>query len=221
MEYVVEHSPSFSVLKVKLSPGESVTVEPGSYLLHKGEVDVSTTTGGIMGGLARALLGGESLFLNTFRARTPSEVWIAPHVPGDIVAVSLEGRAIYIQDTCYLAHTGDVKLSVGWRGFKGLVAQGELFWLKAEGRGVVFLNAYGAVDEIRLQAGEKITIDNGHFVALDDTTRWNVRVLGGLKTLFLGGEGVVIDVTGPGRVWVQSRSLPPFAYLISKFIGRK
>ncbi|MEM4426955.1 MAG: TIGR00266 family protein [Acidilobaceae archaeon] len=221
MEYVVEHSPSFSILKVRLEPRESITVEPGSYILHKGDVEVSTTSGGVLSGIARALFGGETFFLNTFRARSPSEVWIAPHVPGDIVAVNMSGGSIYIQDYCYLAHTGDIKLSVGWRGFKGLVAQGELVWLKAEGTGTVFLNSYGAIEELKLGFGESVTVDNGHFVALDGSIKWNVKLLGGLKTAFFGGEGVVVEVSGPGRVWIQSRSLPPLAHLLSKFMGRQ
>jgi uncharacterized protein (TIGR00266 family) len=220
LRYVIEGRPAYSILKVWLEPGESITVEPGSYMLHRGEVEVSTETGGIGGAIARRLFGGESVFLNTFRARgRGAEVWVAPGTPGDIGVLELNG-SLYIQDTSYLAHVGDVKLTVGWRGLKGLIAEGELVWLKAEGRGLVFVNAYGGLELLELGLGEKVTIDNMHFVAMDSTVKWDVRRLGGLKTLAFGGEGLVIEVTGPGRVFVQTRVLPPLAQLLSKFMPR-
>lgn len=221
MRYVVEGRPAYSILKVQLEPGESITVEPGSYMLHFGEVEVKTSTGGLLGAIARRIAGGESFFLNTFTARSRAEIWIAPGTPGDIVAIELRGGELLIQDTSYLAHYGDVKLGVGWRGLKGLIVEGELVWLKASGFGIVFVNSYGGIESIELKQGEKATIDNMHFVAMDATVKWNVRKLGGLKTLFLGGEGVVIDVEGPGRVWVQTRILPPLAQLLARFLPIK
>lgn len=218
MEYTIEGRPSYSILKVKLKPGESVTVEPGSYMLHKGEVEVRTGTGGVLRALARAVGGGESIFLNTFVAKSEAEIWVAPGTPGDIAAIELKGGEIYIQDGSYLAHVGDVSIGVGWRGLKGLITEGELVWLKASGTGVVFVNSYGAIEELRLAPGERVTVDNMHFVAMDSTTKWNIRRLGGLKTLAFGGEGLVIEIEGPGRLWVQTRILPPLAQLIAKFL---
>ncbi len=219
VETIIEHRPSFSVLKARLSPGETISVEAGSYMLHKGELEIQTKTGGLLKGLARSLLGGESLFINTFIARSSAEIWIAPSVMGDIVEVDLNGT-LYIQDTSYLAHTGDVSISVGWRGLKGLLAEGELVWLKAEGRGKVFINSYGAIELIELKPGEKMTIDNMHFVAMDGSVEWKTRKFGGLKSFIFGGEGIVMDVYGPGRVWVQSRNLPVFASILSKYLPK-
>ena len=217
MEYKIEYRPSFALLKVSLSPGETITVEAGSYMLHKGEVEIQTKTGGLLKGLARSLLGGESMFMNTFVARSPSEIWIAPSVMGDIIEVDLNGT-LYVQDMSYLAHTGDIDVTVGWRGLKGLFAEGELVWLKIEGRGKVFINSYGAIERIDLNPGEKITVDNMHFVAMDGTVSWRTRKFGGMKSFLFGGEGIVMDVEGPGRVWVQSRNLPIFARILRKYL---
>ena len=214
--YSIERGPAYSILKVWLEPGESITVESGSYVLNRGDVDVRTTTGGLIRGLLRAIAGGESLFLNVITARESSEVWIAPPVTGDIAAIDLDGE-IYIQDSSYLAHMGDVEVTVGWRGLSGLLAEGELVWVKARGRGVLFVNSFGAIEEVRLGPGEKVTVDNGHFVALEGG-RWRVRKFGGWKTFFLGGEGLVVDVEGPARLWIQTRNLPAFAGLLRRFI---
>jgi len=220
-DYRIEGSPAYSVLIVNLDPGESVVVEPGSYMMHKGEVEIKTSSGGLLRGIARSLFGGESFFMNTITAKSRAEVWISPSTPGDIAAVRLDGGSIIIQDGSYLAHIGSIEVSTAWRGLKGLLAEGELIWTKASGRGTVFINSYGAIRMIELGEGEKITVDNMHFVALDGSIRWRIRKWGGLKSAIFGGEGLVVEAIGPGRVWVQTRNLPLFARVIRRFLPSK
>ncbi len=222
MKWVVDNKPSYSILKVKLGPGESVTAEPGAMVFMSSGIEVKTSSGGIVKGLLRSLLGGESFFLNTFYARSSGEVWFAPTLPGDIGYVEIHrGRGLIIQDTSYLAHHGDIELSIAWRGFRGLLAEGELFWLKAEGEGGVWITSYGGIEEIELKPAERAIVDNFHFVAMEDGLKWSIRRFGGLKSFFFGGEGLVIEVEGPGRIYLQTRSLPPFIELIAKYIGRQ
>lgn len=219
MEWKIDFSPSYSLLKVKLLPGESITAEAGAMLLIKGEVDIKTHTGGGLGkALLRGLFGTESVFLNTYTARTESEIWFAPAVPGDITYIPLTGESYVVQDAAYLAHHGDVDIDIAWRGFKGLIAEGELIWLKLKGVGGVWVNAYGGINKIELSPGEKITIDNFHFVAMREDMNWRVRRFGGWKSFLFGGEGLVLEVEGPGIVYVQTRILPPFARLIRKYM---
>ncbi len=222
MKWEVEFKPSYSILKVYLEPGESVTAEPGAMVLYKGSIDIRTHTGGgLFKGLTRALLGGESVFLNTFTARGGrGEVWFAPSLPGDIVYYELKGEELIVQDTSYLAHHGDVDIGVAWRGFRGLLAEGELFWLKVKGYGGVWLSSYGGISRVDLGPGESMILDNFHFVAMTSGMNWRVRKFGGIKSFLFGGEGIVIEVTGPGTVYVQSRSLPPFVEFIRKFLKR-
>ena len=68
------------------------------------------------------------------------------------------------------------------------------------------MSAYGAIRSSRAGAGETITLDTGHVVAFDDTVQYTVRKAGSWKSTILGGEGLVTDFTGPGRVWLQTRS---------------
>lgn len=218
MEYLIEKAPEYAVLKVRLSPGERIVVEPGSYMMHRGDIEVETSTGGFLGAITRSILGGESIFLNSYRARGPTEIWIAPSIPGDIHAIKISGEEINIQDTSYLAHVGDVKLGVAFRGFRGLISEGEVFWLKAQGYGTVFVNSFGALEQIELAPGERVTVDNGHLVAIERGVRWNIRKLGGFKTFFLGGEGLVVELEGPGKAWVQTRTLFALAQALSKYI---
>jgi len=43
-------------------------------------------------------------------------------------------------------------------------------------------------------------------VAFEDTVQYSVRKAGSWKSTILGGEGLVTDFTGPGRVLLQTRS---------------
>jgi len=219
MRYSIEQRPAYSVLKVFLEPGESVTSEAGAMLLYRGDVEIQTHTGGgILKGLIRAALAGEPVFLNTYVARTPAEVWFAPPAPGDIAYVPLEGTSWIVQDTSYLAHHGSVNLSVAWRGLRGVLAEGELVWLKASGRGGMWICAYGGLEEVDVAPGERVTIDNFHFVAMPADVNWQVKKFGGWKSFLLGGEGLVFEVEGPAKVYVQTRILPPLAQMLKKYV---
>ena len=218
MRWEIEYGPAYSMLKVMLDPGEEVTAEAGALVMYRGDIEIKTHTGGLVKALLRRALAGESLFLNTFRAHSPAELWFAPPLPGDIMYLELRGDEYVIQDTSYLAHHGDVDLGVAWRGLRGLLAEGELVWFKASGYGGVWVNAYGGIKEIELKPGERMIIDNFHFVALSGETRWRIRKFGGWKSFFFGGEGLVVEVEGPGKVYIQTRILPAFARLLRRFL---
>ena len=58
-----------------------------------------------------------------------------------------------------------------------------------------------------LEAGQSYTVDTGFVVAFDESVQFDVHKAGGSwKTTILGGEGLVTRFTGPGRLWIQTRS---------------
>jgi len=218
VEYEIIQKPAYSLLKVSLRSGESVTAEAGAMVLFKGDLDIKTSTGGLTKALLRKLFGGETFFLNTYTAKEYAEIWFAPGVPGDISYIPLRGQSIIVQDSSYLAHHGDVDISVTWRGLRGLLAEGELIWLKLSGYGGVWVNSYGGMVEVDLSPGEKITIDNFHFVAMDGSVNWRIRKFGGWKSFFFGGEGFVVELEGPGKVLLQTRILMAFARALRRYL---
>lgn len=122
MMWKVDLKPAYSLLRINLEPGESVTSEAGAFVSGFGDFEIKTETKGFFKALARALAGGESIFLNTFIARGPAELWFAPSLPGDIEYIEIS-RDLIVQDTSYLASHGNVNISIAWRGFKGLLAE--------------------------------------------------------------------------------------------------
>jgi len=60
-------------------------------------------------------------------------------------------------------------------------------------------------------------VDTGHLVAFTEGMGFKVRAVGGLKSTLFSGEGLVVDLTGPGKVLIQTRSEDAFlAWLIPK-----
>ncbi|MCX8205121.1 MAG: TIGR00266 family protein [Candidatus Nezhaarchaeota archaeon] len=222
MRYEVVGRPSFSTLKVLLEPGEAVTAEAGALLAMEGDVSVETkTAGGVGKGLLRKVAVGETLFINTFRAGPRgATVWLAPSVPGDIHYYELRGDGLVVQDYSYLAHHGDVDYELKWRGLRGLLAEPKsgLVWLRVYGRGGVWLNSYGAIEARELSPGEEVVVDNAHLVAIQDATELSVIKFGGWKSFLFGGEGFVVKVRGPGKVLLQTRTLPALAEALSRFL---
>jgi len=223
LRYEVETSPAYSVLKVLLENGEGIVAEAGAMMAMKGNIEVQTkTAGGILKGLLRKLAVGETIFLNTFTAREGSGIiWLAPSIPGDITYIQLKGNGLLVQDTGYLAHYGAVDYELNWRGIRGLLAEGNIVWLRLYGDGGVWVNSYGGIICKELGVGETIIVDNNHLVAFDDTVTLNIKKFGGWKSFLFGGEGIVVELKGPGKVYMQTRILPLLAEVINRFLPKK
>lgn len=105
MRTEISFSPAFAMATVYFEPGESVLAEAGAMMAMSPGVEIATSTqGGIMKGLRRSVLGGESFFVNTFRSSAPgAHVVVAPALPGDIITWPLSGNTVYLQSGSYLA----------------------------------------------------------------------------------------------------------------------
>ena len=73
--------------------------------------------------------------------------------------------------------------------------------------------------KVDLEQGESICAESGAMVSMSDGINLETGATGGLwrslsRSMF-GGEGLVVDLIGPGRVLMQSRSTDQFlAWLI-------
>jgi uncharacterized protein (TIGR00266 family) len=173
-------------------------------------------TGGLFKSLSRALLGGESFFQNTYKAPgNGGEVAVAPALPGDLFVLDLQSESIMVQSGSYVASAMDINTDTKWGGAKTFFASEGLIMLRASGTGKLVLSSYGAIHEMNLGEGETYTVDTGHLVSFTEGMDFSVRRVGGMKSTLFSGEGLVVDLTGPGRVLLQTRSADQFlAWLI-------
>lgn len=211
MRYEIEHEPSFAQVTIDLDPGEGVRAEGGAMVSHSDGVEIETSaTGGVLSSVKRSLLGGESFFMNTFTAPSGGEASFAPPLPGDIVPIELGGEPLYAQSGAFLAGEQSIDVDTSFGGADTFLGGKGLFLLELTGEGTAFLGSYGAVSAVKLDPDETYTVDTGHVVAFDGSVGYDVNRVGGLRSTLLSGEGVVCTLTGPGTVWVQSRSQDAF-----------
>ena len=204
----ISYSPAYAVATIHLDQGESVSAEAGAMMAMTPNVEISTSTkGGMLKGFKRSVLGGESFFLNTFTAIGPdARVLVAPALVGDIVTWPLTGGTVYVQSGSYLAAPDSINVDSKWGGAKTFFSKEGLFMLKCSGVGDLLVSSYGAIHHVDLAAGESYYVDTGHMVGWDEGVSYEVQKAGNWKTTFLGGEGLIVKLTGPGRAYVQTRS---------------
>lgn len=207
MEVDVQFRPSYSMAIVKLNPDERIRTDSGAMVSHSAGVDIETKAeGGLFKSLGRAVLGGESFFQNFWKAGAQGgEVTLAPDLPGDVVCIEMTGAPLMIQSGSYLASENGVELSTKLSG-KAFRAGEGVSMLEATGNGKVLVSSYGAIFEKSLNAGEKYIVDTTHLVAFTGTMDVQTRAVGGLKSTLLSGEGLVVELTGPGMIYLQTRS---------------
>jgi len=207
MQVEISSGPAFAFGEVTLPPGGAVRVEAGAMAMTRGDVQMATSTqGGFLKGLKRSL-GGESFFVNDFTSATGGVVAVAAALPGDMSVVTLGGPgALLVQSGSWIASDTSVDVDAKWGGGKTFFSGEGLVLLRCTGSGDLLLSAYGAIRSYALAPGERMTLDTGHVVAFDDTVQYAVRKAGSWKSTILGAEGLVTDFTGPGRLWLQTRS---------------
>ncbi len=223
MQTEIRYQPSYSLAIVKLAAGESVQAESGAMVSMTANITVDTAMkGGLMGALARKVLGGESLFSNTFTAQGgPAEITLAPSLPGDITAMSLKGETLFLQSGSFLAGDPALTLDLQWGGARGFFGSEGLFLLRVAGSGPILASSYGAIHRVEIAQGQPYICDTGHVVAFTQGLSYEVRKVGGWKSTLLSGEGLVCEFRGSGVLWLQSRSTQAFlSWLIPRIPTR-
>ncbi|MDG1479059.1 MAG: TIGR00266 family protein [Myxococcota bacterium] len=227
MQIELESRPSFGMAVVTLQSGEEITAESGAMVAMSPQVSVDTTfngtgSGGLMDflqaafvGLVRKFLAGETMFVNTFKATgADQQVMLAPAMSGDVVSISLDGqREITVQAGSYLASTKGIKEDLIWGGFSMLFSGEGAFFLKCSGSGELIINSYGAIEKVEVDGSYRV--DTGHVVAFEGDLRYAIKKAGGWTASVLSGEGLVLEFTGKGTVWLQTRNLSALVGWIS------
>ena len=231
MDLDYEFRPAFTLMTANLGPGESIKVEPGAMVAQSYGLDMQTGmsggggVGGFLKSMAKTALGGESFWLNTFTAGS-SGGWIsmAPSTPGDISTFDIEpGRNLFMQGGAFMACSPNVQYDTKFQGAKSLFSREGGFFLRAfseGGPGQVFYCAYGAIKEIEVTPDAPIKVDNGHLVAFTEGVTYRAVVSGGMKSSIFGGEGLVLELSGSGKVWIQTRNIEALAGKMIPFLPK-
>lgn len=222
-------------VEIELDPGESAIAEAGALMYKAADVQMDTVFGdgshasrgaGFMDKLLSAgkrVISGESLFTTVFThaGAGKAHVAFAAPYPGTVMAMKLSehGGRLICQKDSFLAGARGVQLGIFFqrRILTGLFGGEGFIMQKLEGDGWVFVHAGGTVIERELAAGERIDVDTGCVVAFHDSVDMDIRSVGGIKSMFFGGEGMFLaSLTGPGKVWLQSL---PFSRMAGRMLA--
>jgi uncharacterized protein (TIGR00266 family) len=209
MHVTVEGSPAYAIAYCHLAYKETVSIEAGGMALMSDGISTSFNSGGgVIKGLARKALGGESFFLGAYTAEVEG-AWVAaaPKFPGDVKALDLaQTGPIMAQSGALLAFDSRVDVSVKAARLASAVATRGLTLLRIHGHGCAVLCSYGAINEFDIAAGQSLVIDTGHLVAYAESMKTELGMLGGAVTSVATGEALVMRIHGPGRVYIQTRA---------------
>jgi uncharacterized protein (TIGR00266 family) len=219
------------LVEVELDPDETVIAEAGAMnYMDEGITfeakmgDGSNPSEGLMDkliGAGKRALTGESIFMTHFtnRGSGKKRIAFAAPYPGKIIPVNLSsmGGELLCQKDAFLAAAFGTRLGIaltkrlgaGFFGGEGFILQ------RLQGDGMAFLHAGGTMMK-REMNGETLRVDTGCLVAFTPSLDYNVELAGNLKSMFFGGEGLVLTtLKGSGTVWLQSL---PFSRMADRII---
>ena len=221
-DFEISQRPDFALVTIRLPEGEKVYSEPSAMASMTPSVELKA---GFKGGIGKTIgraLGGESLIVSTYTATEgDGEVCFAAGAAGDTAHYRLNGNTLMLQRGAFMLHSEGVELTGKWQGAKGFFSGEGLVLLKASGTGDVFFNSYGAI--LAIDVTDEYIVDTGYVVAFEESLDYKITVLPGLrggskmKSFFFGGEGLVCQFSGHGRVWIQTRHVQSFLSWVYPF----
>ena len=181
-----------------------IRVEPGALYYMHGALEMKATTGGgLIRGLARKALTGETLFVNEIHGK--GVVYLEPTF-GHFLLVDLDDDEIIVDKTMFYAGLGELTVSAALnRTIAGLAGGEGWFQTKITGTGTVVLFSPVPMNEVQVfQLNDsKLSVD-GNF-ALMRTKGVDFTVEKSSKSWVatsVSGEGLLQTFKGTGTVWI-------------------
>jgi uncharacterized protein (TIGR00266 family) len=216
------------VLEIGLEQGDMIVAEPGEFAWMTESVQLKTTAmtagaKGLFGVLGRALSGG-GLFMTEYSAPAGQGlIAFAAKVPGQIMQVDIEpGHGYMIHRHGFLCGTPGLSLTMGFQKSLGAgIFGGNGFILQhLEGACSAWVELGGEIVTYDLAAGESIQVHPGHIGMFQDSVTFDMRFMRGISNALFGGDGLFIaHLTGPGKVWLQTLTLPNLAHALAPYMG--
>jgi uncharacterized protein (TIGR00266 family) len=215
------------VLELLLQPGETVISESGQLSWMTPNVNMHTHTqafggGGFFGAIKRVASGG-SLFMTEYTAQgATAEVAFAAKLPGHILPIEMmPGHEYMLHRHGFLCATPQVQLSVGFQQSLGAgIFGGDGFLLqKVSGTGTAWLELSGELVVRDLAPGETLLVHPGHVGAFQGSVSFSITTVRGIRNIFFGGDGLFLaQLTGPGRIWLQTLPLANLAHALAPYM---
>jgi uncharacterized protein (TIGR00266 family) len=210
---------------LEIQPGETIYSEAGSMVYMSGNINMEAKMrGGLVSGLKRKLTG-ETFFVTNFHAvGGTGVVAFGGNVPGKIMPLDLAGREYIVQKDSFLAAEDGVEMDIAFQKKLGSVFFGGegLILQRLHGSGTAFIHAAGDFMYFDLQPGQVYQVSTSNVVGWEASVQYDIQAVGGIKTAVFGGEGLfVTTLRGPGRIILQSLTLPKMAGALIPYLPKR
>src|SRR6202012_2049133 len=142
--------------------------------------------------------------------------------PGHILPVEISpGYEYMIHRHGFLCATSAITLGVGFQQSLGAgIFGGDGFLLqKVGGQGTAWLELCGEVVTRDLAAGQTLLVHPGHVGAFQGSGSFPITMVRGIKNLIFGGAGLFLaQLTGPGRIWLQTLPISRLAHQLMEYM---
>ena len=215
------------VLELTMQPGDKVFAESGQLgwmsmaIQMQTGMSVGGQQGGFLGALGRAVAGG-TLFMTEYTAvGGPGLLTFAAKLPGQVLPVEISPSAGYmVHRHGFMCGTPGVQFSIGFQQRLGAgIFGGTGFRMQLlQGQGNAWVELNGEVVVYDLQPGNTLRVHPGHVGMYQDTVQFNITTVTGISNALFGAGLFLAALTGPGRVWLQSMTLPHLAHAIYEYL---
>jgi uncharacterized protein (TIGR00266 family) len=217
MEHEIRNRPAFANVLLRLTRGDRIVAESDAMASMSSSITLRTRwSGGFWSAILRRIFGGESLFVNEFSTESNGELVLTQPTPGDIECLELKGQSLFLQPGAFVGCDPSVQMGLGYAGIASLIAREGLFRLKLSGQGRVWFGGYGGI--VVKEIDSEYIVDSGHLIAYEPSVSLKLGLAAGIFSSFFSGEGLVLRLRGPGRVYLQSRSLEALAAWVNSHL---
>lgn len=216
------------VLELLLQPGEQVFAESGELAWVSWAIQLQTGTsvggqqGGLMATLGRAFAGATIFMTEYTAAGGMGMVSFCAKLPGQILPLEITpNRGYLVHRHGFMCATRGVQIGMGVQQRLGAgIFGGTGFRMqRLTGQGMAFVEMHGEVVHYDLQPGNTLRVHPGHVAMFEEGVDFNVTTMPGIRNALFGGDGLFLaTLTGPGRIWLQSMSLPHLAHAIAHYM---
>jgi len=192
------------VAEINLSPQDGVYFEHHVLLWKDESVPLQSLK--TQGGMKR-MLGGMPHIVTV--ANGPGRIAFSRDAPGELVVLPLHpGMELDVREHAFLVATHSIRYDfVRIKGLVNLLHGGSGMFMDRfvtqQYPGLLLLHGNGNVLQRTLGPGEKILVEPGAFLYKDSTVQLQAKQMP-VKTGFMSHGMYLAEMTGPGRVGIQS-----------------
>ena len=215
------------VLEVQLEPGQSVISQGGEMSWMSPTIEMSTQTAGAggsgLGGVFKRVLAGGAVFMSQYTAQGGSGVVaFATKMPGHIKPITVGPDKEYmVSRHGFMAATTDVTLNAAFQQKQGFgIFSGNGFILqRIAGQGTAWIELSGELVEYDLAPGEVMMVHPGHIGLFEASVSLEIQAVKGIKNMLFGADTIFLaKLTGPGKIYLQTLTLPGLAHAIAPYL---